>query len=99
VSLGNENRSDATDLRSGQDPEPPPVGPDDRPTIDAGDALPSQDAERPGLLHEVTSSGGADNEASDASAPAGGTQEPSPPPVDPAHRPTIEPADALPTDA
>ena len=100
MTVGKENRTTEEDVRSAQDPEPPPVRPAGRPTIEPTDAMPSEGAGQPGILHEVTSSfREEDDEGSDTSAPrADAAAEPSPPPVDPADRPTIEPADAMPTD-
>jgi hypothetical protein len=100
MNVNEENRFPASAANSTREPTPPPVDPADRPTIEPTDALPTEKQDEPGLLDKAKSLF-SDEATGDAPAPAPVTAsrvEPTPPPVNPADRPTIEPTDALPTE-
>jgi len=82
------------------EPTPPPVDPAERPRIEPTDALPTGEREEEsGLIERAKSLFTAEktDDETDPGRAASSAVEPTPPPVDPAERPRIEPTDALPT--
>jgi hypothetical protein len=73
------------------EPTGPPADLADRPSIEPVDALPTDEQDEPGPVHDRTT------DAPAAPAAANPAVEPTPPPLDPADRPHIEPTDGLPT--
>ena len=100
--VNDANRLPNRAASSAVEPTPPPVDPAERPSIDPTDALPTgeQQDEASGLIEGAKSLFSAVKTVEDT-APGGAASsavEPTPPPVDPAERPRIEPTDALPTE-
>jgi hypothetical protein len=83
---------------SAAEPSGPPVDPAERPRIEPTDALPADEDGKPGLAEKAKSFLGDGEHDSRPAQPATPGEEPTPPPVNPAERPRIEPADALPTE-
>jgi hypothetical protein len=92
------NLREASETTSAAEPTGPPVDPEERPSIEPDDALPTGDDDEPSLTEKAKSlfSDGEPDENPGPSVTTSGS-EPTPPPADPAERPRIEPSDALPT--
>ena len=87
-----------SETTSAAEPTGPPVDPAHRPRIEPTDALPAEEDEKPGIADKAKSLLGDGEHDSRPAQPVTPGEEPMPPQVDPAERPRIEPADALPTE-
>jgi len=99
MNANNANSGQTSGTTSAAEPTGPPVDPAERPTIEPTDALPTEENNEPGLVEAAKTFFGDETPDEDSQRlTATSAAEPTPPLIDPAERPRIEPTDALPTD-